>query len=183
MHPQHKQDAKKGVLRVNYDMLSFSVNERKRPGISRRSQEISKVTEWALAPVIDLDLFPNTVVDVFIQVIQANASTRCAGINAAAIALAHAGLPMKDMITAVSIGKIGDKIVADLTKDEEDYEEGATDIPVAMLHKTNDITLLQLDGEVSIDELKEAIEMAKKVGKDIYDLQKKLLKQVAKENK
>jgi exosome complex component RRP41 len=178
MHPQHMQDAKKGVLRVNYDMLSFSVPERKRPGTSRRSQEISKVTEWALAPVIDLEQYPNTVVDVFIQVIQANASTRCAGINAAAIALAHAGLPMKDMITAVSIGKIGDKIVADVNKDEEDYEEGATDIPIAMLHKNNDITLLQLDGKVSIDELKEAIEMAKKVGKEIYAKQKDILKGV-----
>jgi len=178
MHPQHKQDAKRGTLRVSYDMLSFSVPERKKPGLSRRSQEISKVTEWALAPVIDLDQFPNTVIDVFIQVIQANASTRCAGINAAAIALAHAGLPMKDMVTAVSIGKIGDKIVADLIKEEEDYEEGATDIPIAVLHKTGEITLLQLDGEVSIQELKEAIELAKKVGKEIYEKQKEVLKGV-----
>jgi len=178
MHPQHMQDAKKGTLRVNYDMLSFSVNERKRPGISRRSQEISKVTEWALAPVIDLEQFPNTVVDVFIQILQANASTRCAGINAAAIALAHAGLPMKDMITAVSIGKIGDKICADITKDEEDYEDGATDIPFAILHNTNDITLLQLDGEVSVEDLKEAYDMAKKVGEKIYEKQKEVLKGV-----
>jgi len=178
MHPQHKQDAKKGTLRVSYDMLSFSVTERKKPGISRRSQEISKVTEWALAPVIDLEQFPNTVVDVFIQVIQANASTRCAGINAAAIALAAAGLPMKDMITAVSIGKIGDKICADIIKEEEDYEEGATDIPFAMLNKTKEITLLQLDGEVSTDELKEAYSMAKKVCEEIYEKQKEALKKI-----
>ncbi|MEM3405801.1 MAG: exosome complex exonuclease Rrp41 [Candidatus Pacearchaeota archaeon] len=180
MHPQHMQDATKGVLRVNYDMLSFSVPERKKPGISRRSQEISKVTEWALTPVIDLDKFPNTVIDVFIQVIQANASTRCAGINAAAMALAHAGLPMKDMISAVSIGKIGDKIVADLIKEEEDYDEegGATDIPIAMLHNTKEISLLQLDGEVSFEELKEAIELAKKVIEKIYIKQKEALKKI-----
>ena len=76
LHPQHLQNPEKGVLRVNYDMLSFSVTERKKPGPSRRSQEISKVTEWALAPVLNLDNYPNTVVDIHISIIQANASTR-----------------------------------------------------------------------------------------------------------
>ena len=46
-------------------------------------------------PVVMIDQFPNTVVDVHINILQANASTRCAGINAAAMALAHAGIPMK----------------------------------------------------------------------------------------
>jgi len=50
LHPQHMQDPKKGLLRVNYNMMSFSVNDRIRPGLSKRSQEISKVTEWALLP-------------------------------------------------------------------------------------------------------------------------------------
>ena len=58
-HPQHLQDPEKGVLRCNYDMLSFSVTERKRPGPSRRGSEISKVSEWALSPVLQLENFPN----------------------------------------------------------------------------------------------------------------------------
>src|SRR3989304_396836 len=49
LHPQHKQDPSRGILRVNYDLLSFSVSDRKKPGPSRRSPEISKVTEWALS--------------------------------------------------------------------------------------------------------------------------------------
>lgn len=95
MHPQHLQDSEKGTLRCTYNMLSFSVTERIKPGPSRRSMEISKITEWALEPIVMIDQFPNTVVDVHINIIQANASTRCAGINAAALALAHAGIPMK----------------------------------------------------------------------------------------
>src|SRR3989338_331280 len=50
MHPQHSQNREKGTLRCNYNMLSFSVTERIKPGMSRRSQEISKITEWALEP-------------------------------------------------------------------------------------------------------------------------------------
>src|SRR3989344_7998262 len=105
LHPQHMQNPSTGILRVNYDLLSFSVSDRKKPGPSRRSQEISKVTEWALSPVVDLEEFPNTVIDVQIYIIQADAGTRTAGINAASMALAHAGIPMKDLICSISVGK------------------------------------------------------------------------------
>jgi len=179
LHPQHLQDPERGVLRVNYDMLSFSVPERKRPGPSRRSQEISKVTEWALSPVVDLESYPGAVVDVHINILQANASTRCAGINAAALALAHAGISMKELVTSVSIGKIDDKIVVDLIKEEEDYDkgEGATDIPFAFT-KSGEISLFQLDGNIDSGKLKEAIKAGKEACKEIYEIQKKALKEI-----
>lgn len=182
LHPQHLQNPQKGLLRVVYDMLSFSVTERKKPGPTRRSQEISKVTEWALSPVVDLESYPNTVVDVHVIVLQANASTRCAGINAASLALAHAGVLMKELVSAVSIGKVDDKIVVDLIKEEEDYEEGegSTDIPMAFT-KSGNISLLQLDGNISPEKLKEAIKIGKDACSSIYDIQKKALKSVGEE--
>ena len=114
LHPKYLQNPETGILRCNYDMITFSVPERKRPGPSRRGVEISLVTEKALLPAVDLVQFPNAVVDVFIQIIQANAGTRCAGISAASLALAHAGIPMKDMVAAVSVGRINGKIYVDL---------------------------------------------------------------------
>ena len=182
LHPQHLQNPKKGILRVNYDMLSFSVSERKRPGPSRRSQEISKVTEWALSSVVNLEDYPNTVVDVHISILQANASTRCAGINAASMALAHAGVSMKELVSSVSMGKIDDKIVVDVIKEEEDYEdgEGATDIPLAFT-RSGEITLFQLDGNIKPEDLKEVVKKAKEACKKIYEVQKKALKAVGKE--
>ncbi len=178
LHPQHTQNPEKGILRVTYDMLSFSVSERKKPGPSRRSSEISKVIEWALTPVLELDAFPNTVIDIFVTVLQANASTRCAAINAASMALAHAGAPMNELVSSVSIGKIDKSIVADLIKKEEDYEEGegATDIPMAFCASSGKIALLQLDGKTSISELKKAVELGQEVCKKIYAEQKKALK-------
>ena len=178
MHPQHLQNAAKGTLRYNYNMISFSVSERIRPGPSRRSMEISKISEWALEPVVMTDRFPGTVIDVYVSIIQANASTRCAGINAAALALAHAGIPMRDIVSSVSIGKLDKQLVVDVSKDEEDWEEGegATDIPITM---TSDgkITHIQLDGKIETKQLKEAIKMARKACKEIYEIQKKALKE------
>ncbi len=180
LHPQHLQNPQKGVVRCFYDMLSFSVTERKKPGSSRRAQEISKITEWALSKVLLLDEFPNTVVDIHISVLQANASTRVAGINAASLALAHAGVPMKELVSAVSVGKIDRSLVVDVIKEEEDYEEGegATDIPMAFLSNSGRISLLQLDGKCSPEELKEAIELGEKTCKKIAELQQKILKEI-----
>ena len=182
MHPQHAQNPEKATLRCDYSMLSFSTKERIRPGPSRRSTEISKITEWALEPVLLIDQYQNMVVDVFINILQANASTRCAGINAAAMALAHAGIPMTNLVSSVSIGKLDKTLVVDLNKDEEDWEEGegATDIPITMTHDGK-ITHIQLDGKITIKQLKEAVELARKATSDIYEIQKQALKEVAEE--
>ena len=180
MHPQHSQNPEKGTLRCTYNMLSFSVTDRIRPGPSRRSTEISKITEWALDPVVMLDNYPNMVVDVHINITQADAGTRCAGINAAAMALAHAGIPMKDMVSSVSVGKIDKDLVLDLDKYEDsefDDGEGSTDIPMSFT-KNGEITHLQLDGKITIKQLKEAIKMAKKACEEIYEVQKEALKKV-----
>jgi len=180
LHPQHMQNPRTGILRVNYSMMPFSVWERIRPGPSRRSEEISKVCEWALSSVVDLSEFPNTVVDVFIQIPQADAGTRVAGLNAAAMALAHAGIPMKEMISAIAVGKIDKTLVVDVNKDEEDFKEGegSTDIPMAFTSRKKNISLLQLDGKISPKELMEAIQMGKKACDDVLKIQIEALKNV-----
>ncbi|MEK6952343.1 MAG: exosome complex exonuclease Rrp41 [Nanoarchaeota archaeon] len=177
LHPRFLQDPIKGVLRCNYNMMSFSGSgERVRPGPSRRSKEISYLTEKALEPVLDLSEFPSAVIDVYIELLQTDAGTRCAGITAAALALADAGFPMKDLVSAVALGRIEDKIVLDVSKEEEDFEGGMADIPVAMLPRTGEITLLQMDGLVTLNELKEVLKSAKKACEQIYKVQKDALR-------
>lgn len=178
LHPQHMQNAQTGILRVSYGMMPFSVWDRIKPGPSRRSEEISKVLEWALSSVVDLSEFPNTVVDVFVQIPQADAGTRVAGLNAAAIALAHAGIPMREMVSAIAVGKADKTLLVDVDKSEEDFHEGdgATDIPMAITSRTKKLCLLQLDGRISVDEFSSAIEMGKKACEDVLKVQIEALK-------
>ena len=108
LYPRFMQNPEKGILRVNYNMMPFSGSgERVRPGGNRRSRELSMVIEKALLPVVELEEFPNSVIDIFIDLPETDAGTRCAGICAASIALADAGITMKDMVAAVrdAIGK------------------------------------------------------------------------------
>ncbi|MFA6461133.1 MAG: exosome complex exonuclease Rrp41 [Candidatus Woesearchaeota archaeon] len=177
LFPKHLQDPKKGKIRCYYNMMPFSGSgERIRPGSNRRAQEISMVMTNALNPVVDLSAFPNTVVDIFVELPQTDAGTRCAAICAACIALADAGIPMKDMVSAVAVGQVDGTVVADLNYDEEAYPAIVSDIPVAILHNSKEVTLLQMDGEISKDDLIKAVELAQKVSEKIYQVQKQALK-------
>ena len=182
LHPQHMQDPSSGLLRCTYDLMSFSVYDRKKPGPSRRSQELSKMTQWALEPALDLEAFPNTVIDVEIQILQADAGTRTAGINAAALALAHAGIPMRGLVSSVALGKLDKEIVVDIDKSEEDFEggEGATDFPIAKLMGTDNFTLLQLDGKIQPERIPEVLNLAEEALAQIYEVQKEALKEMVK---
>ncbi len=177
LYPKFLQDPSKGILRCNYNMMPFSSSgERVRPGGSRRSKEISMVTTKALLPVLNLGEYPNSVVDIFIELPETEAGSRCAGINAASMALADAGLLMKDLVTAVSVGRIDDKLVVDLDYTEEDYDGIVADIPIAILPNSGKITLLQMDGLASKEQLSKLIEIGKKACEQIYEIQKKALK-------
>ncbi|PIN73087.1 exosome complex exonuclease Rrp41 [Candidatus Woesearchaeota archaeon CG10_big_fil_rev_8_21_14_0_10_45_16] len=178
MFPRFLQDPTQGILRCHYAMMPFSGSgERIRPGTSRRSQEISMVMEKALRPVVDLSAFPNAVVDIFIQLPQTDAGTRCAAISAAAVALAAAGIPMTDMISSVAVGQVDGMVVADLTYNEEAYDGPVSDIPIAMTHISKEFTLLQMDGEISRDDLLKALEIAKSATEKVYELQMKALQE------
>ena len=172
VHPRHQQKSTSAVVRYRYNMASFSVEERKRPGPDRRSIEVSKVSREALEPVIFQEYFPRSAIDIFVEVLQADAGTRTAGINAASIALADAGIPMKSMVSACAVGKVDDVLVLDLNKDEDNY--GQADMPIAMT-PDGKITLLQMDGHLSRDEFREGLEMAKKGCLAIAELQRAAL--------
>ena len=176
MYPRFLQDPKKGILRCAYNMMPFSGHgDRVRPGGSRRSKEISAVTENALRQVIDLSEYPNAVVDVFIELPQTDAGTRCAGITAAAMALADAGLKMKDLVASMSMGVLDGEILTDVNG-HEDCALGATDVPIAYIPDFDKISLLQLDGEISRETLKKLLEIGKKNCLEIYKVQQKALK-------
>jgi len=175
MHPRHLQQPDTAVLRCRYNMAPFSVEERKRPGPDRRSVEISKVTREAIEPALFLELYPRSAIDVFIEILQADAGTRTAGITAASVALADAGVPMRDLVSAVAVGKVDDVIVLDLTKQEDNW--GTSDMPIAAMVRKKLITLIQMDGHFTPEEFREALDLAFKGCEQIYEAQKQALKE------
>ncbi len=172
VHPRHLQNASRAIVRYRYNMAAFSVEERKRPGPDRRSIEISKVSREALESVILEELYPRSAIDIFVEILQADAGTRAAGINAASVALADAGIPMKCLVSACAVGKADGQLVLDLNKDEDNY--GQADLPIAMT-QFGDITLCQMDGHLTEEEFGTAVDMAMEGCKKIHEMQKQAL--------
>ena len=173
-HPRHLQDPARALVQCRYNMAPFSVSDRKRPGPDRRSVEISKVISEAFASVVFVEQFPRTSVDIFIEVLQADAGTRCAGLTAASVALADAGVPMRDLVTSCASGKIEGVVALDLNKEEDNF--GDADCPMAIVPRTGDIVLLQMDGHLTYDEFQKAMDLSIGATHRIYEMQREALR-------
>jgi exosome complex component RRP41 len=174
MHPKHLSRPDRMVLRCRYHMAPFSVQERKSPAPSRREVELSKVIREALEPAVFVEYYPRSGIDVFIEVLQADGGTRCASITAAALAIADAGIPMRDLVVACAAGKVDDKVVLDLMDTED--KVGVADVPVAFMPNLEAVTLLQMDGILTPAEFEKAVNLAIEGCKKIYAFQKEALK-------
>jgi len=174
VHPKHLAISDRALLRCRYHMAPFSVQERKSPAPSRRERELSKVIKEALEPAIFVKYYPRTSIELFIEVLQADGGTRCASLTAASLALADAGIPMRDLVAACAAGKVDGQLVLDLNDTED--KEGEADLPLAWIPTLNAVTLLQMDGKVTLEEFEQLVNMAVEGCKQIYPLQKEALK-------
>src|SRR5260370_2406010 len=140
----------RAVIRCRYHMAPFSVDERKSPASSRREMELSKVIRESLEPVVLTDLYPRTTIDVFIEVLQSDGGSRCAGITAASLALADAGIPMKELVAACAVSKIQGKMALDLSVAES--KNGDAEPPGCLVPTQGPAELLPIDRNLTAAE-------------------------------
>ena len=173
VHPKHQVLPDRALLRCRYHMAPFSVDERKNPAPSRREIEISKVIREALEPAVIVEDYPRTAIEVWVEVLQSDGGSRCAGITAASLALADAGINMRDLVVGCSCGLIEDTVVSDL--DDTEDKEGDGDMPVAIMPNLGQVTLLQVDGIYTREKFQKAFELAIEKGRQIYGMQREAL--------
>ncbi|MCL5007641.1 MAG: exosome complex exonuclease Rrp41 [Candidatus Marsarchaeota archaeon] len=177
--PKHFSNPNGAIVKCRYSMAPFSSLEgHGRSGQNRRSIEISKVIKDVFENVIILGEFPDSEIDIFMEVLQGDGSTRAACINAASVALASAGIPMRDLVYSVSIGKIDGEIGIDMDMIEDNYSDA--DMPIAVSPRNNGLLLLQMDGDLSESELKKGFDMALEAGKRIHNIQREALSEMYK---
>ncbi|MCS7138437.1 MAG: exosome complex exonuclease Rrp41 [Crenarchaeota archaeon] len=172
--PKHISLPDRCILRCRYHMAPFSTPERKSPAPSRREIELSMIIRNALESLVMTSLFPRTVIDIFIEVLQADGGTRCAGLTAAVLALADAGIPLRGLTAACAVGKADGKVIVDLNDLEDKY--GEADMPIAYNPTLDGITLLQMDGIMSKEEIEQALSLAITATQKIHKIQVEALK-------
>ncbi|MFH1779681.1 MAG: exosome complex exonuclease Rrp41 [Candidatus Micrarchaeota archaeon] len=157
--PRHLTNPRKAIINARYIMAPFSsVEEHGRSGPNRRSIEISKVVKHVFENVVFTERFPKMAIDVQMEVLQSDGGTRVSAINAAAVALADAGIPMRDLVCGVAAGRVDGNLIIDLDKYEDNL--GESDIPIIFSPRTKEVLLFQLDGVVSKQEISQVLDMA-----------------------
>jgi len=130
--PAWKKGQGGGWVTAEYDMLPGATGERRRrnrTSIDGRTQEIQRLIGRSLRSVVDLDSLGENSILVDCDVLQADGGTRTASITGAYVALCDAvrvalrkkwirRSPIRDVVAAVSVGRVDERMLLDL-----DYEE------------------------------------------------------------
>ncbi|GAB4815311.1 hypothetical protein N2152v2_002357 [Parachlorella kessleri] len=152
-------DTTGAIVRCEYAMAAFSTGERRKRGkTDRRSTELSMVIRNTLEQTIMRELLPRSQIDVYVQVLQADGGTRCACINAAFLALADAGVPMRDMLGSCAAGYLESTPLLDLNYLED--SGGGPDVVLAVQPNLDKVVLLQADNRLAIETFEEVMGLA-----------------------
>eukprot|EP01090_Pellita_catalonica_P001729 TRINITY_DN11476_c0_g2_i1.p1 TRINITY_DN11476_c0_g2~~TRINITY_DN11476_c0_g2_i1.p1 ORF type:complete len:244 (+),score=23.55 TRINITY_DN11476_c0_g2_i1:48-779(+) len=148
----------KAVLTCEFRVAPFSTIEHKeRTKGTRKHLEYALMIKRSFESAIMTDLFPNSQVDIFIEVLQSDGGTLCAAINAVTLAVIDAGLPMRDFVVACSTGYVAGIPLLDLNFSEGGA--GGPDLPLAILPKLKKITLIQMDSKLPLEAFEKVMQL------------------------
>ena len=99
---------------------------------------------------------------------QADGGNYCASVNAATLAIIDAGIPLKDYVCACSAGFLDEKPVVDINYIEE--SSGAPELIVAILPKSEQIVLVEMNGRLHEDHLNNIMDVATQGCQDVYNI-------------
>ena len=181
--PPFLRNTGKGWMTAEYSMLPRSTHTRTARDSGRgngRTFEIQRLIGRCLRSVVDLGGFGEKTIWIDCDVIQADGGTRTASITGAYVAMMDAflklvkegmvdGIPVRDSVAAVSVGKVDGKVVLDLNYEEDSRAQ--VDMNVVMTGSGKFVEV-QATGEESVFTKEEMDEMLKKAAKGIRELTK-----------
>ncbi|GBG88023.1 hypothetical protein CBR_g46394 [Chara braunii] len=146
-------------VQCKYSMAAFSTAERRRRTRGdRRSIETSLAIKQTMEAVVLTHLMPRSQIDIYVQVLETDGGTRSACINAATLALADAGIPMRDLVAACAAGYLNGTPLIDMNSLEE--TGGGPDLTVGLQPKLDKVSLLQMDSRLPIDVFEKTFNLA-----------------------
>ncbi|KDQ13455.1 hypothetical protein BOTBODRAFT_160382 [Botryobasidium botryosum FD-172 SS1] len=156
----------RAVLSVTLDVPVFSGVPGGRRGRSdKRNMEFTSNIKNTFEPVIQTHLHPRSQIDINIQILQADGSLLQAAVNATTLALIDAGVPMSDYVCATTCALHDSTPLLDLNSLEENDLPNLT---VAVLPRSNKVTLVTLETQLAVERFEEMLKMAVEAGKLVH---------------
>ena len=139
----------------------------------RRVLEFASAIKSTFEPVVQTSLYPRTQIDIYVHVLQQDGGLVQASINATTLALVCAGIPLLDLVCAVTGGVHSTSPMLDLTTLEEN------DIPhltVAVMPKTGNVTLVTMETRLHVDRFGDIFRLACDAAKVVHAEMKKAVR-------
>ena len=153
-------DQERGAINVQIVNASFSGTDwkKRRAGGDKRSAEMETSIQHTFEGVVMLELYPRSEIVLVVHVLESDGSALCAIINAVSMALMHAGIAMKDMVVACSVGLVHEQMCQDCTHMEQG--SGGAYMPIAIKARSEEVLLISLDARLSVANLEAAMQQA-----------------------
>jgi len=187
--PRWLEGKGRGWVTAEYGMLPRATHtrtNRERASSSGRTHEIQRLIGRSLRAVTCLPLLGERQITLDCDVLQADGGTRTASITGAWVALAQACMklraqgfvekwPLTDHVAAISVGRVGDRVVVDL-----DYPEDSSAEVDANLVMTGRGRLVEVqataEGEpFTQEDLNEMVTLGRRAIENLVDLQSRAL--------
>lgn len=171
-----------GELYCDFKFSPFACTKRRLPQTDAQEKSLALSMQRALESAVCRHEFPNFQVDIYANVLQDDGSALSAAITCAGLALADAGIPMYDVITASTVGIIQDKFLLDPTSAEEDLcNYGVTSgeehgvIVMARLATHDQVSELRQAGSLSFERVQAANDILLATNKEIVPVINQIL--------
>ncbi len=190
--PPFLRDTGKGWVTAEYSMLPRSCKSRitresSRGKVGGRTHEIQRLVGRSLRAVVNTPALGERTIRIDCDVVQADGGTRAASITGAFVALAEAvkkmqkdglieSLPLTDYVASVSVGIINNKILLDLTYEEDSQADVDMNIVMTSKGKFVEIQGTAEGKAFTKADMDNMLEIAKKGIEGLMKKQKEVLK-------
>ena len=146
---------------------------------SRVNKEKALVIQQTFENVIQVELLPQSHIQINVIVLQNSGSSLACAFNAVCGALLHAGVPMKDIVTASTASVVDEVPLLDLSSMETSIVGRL--VTLAVENFSGNVAAVQSEDRISIENLEMAMELATSGSKIIFDTIRESLRRYSSE--
>ena len=136
--------------------------------------EASLLVQAALAAAVRRDAYPKSTIEGRLLVLEDDGATTGACVSAASLALAHAGIEMYDLAVGATVVQLGDALLVDPSRPEEDAAQGA--VALAYMPAVDELSQYALTGQFDPATLATATELALDAARKWAELMRTVLR-------
>ncbi len=158
-----------GFLTCNVSIAPYASTERRKrkPG-DRKLLEASAALQQSFEAAVQLKLYARSQIEIHVQVLQSDGGLIAAAINAASLALVDAGVALFDVVVGCSVAYVQRHALLDPNFTEA--SSGGPELTIAMLPKSEKLTLTTMDSRLPLEVLESVVALAQSGCTQVHEI-------------